>query len=272
VANLSVFNFESSEVRVVVVNEEPWFVGKDVASILGYTNTSQSIRQHCDDEDTLSDIELTKKLQELTQSSFDVIQRAIYINESAMYCLIFGSTKPEAKVFKRWVTSEVLPSIRKTGSYSVEPQQPQLPQTYLEALKALVASEEEKLLLQSQNQQLQSKIQENAPLVAYAEAVRFSDDSVDFNTYAKMINTGRTRLFRQMRECGVIMKNSTLPYQRFVDAGYFEVSQEIDSENGKLIPFALVTGKGQVWLKQRLDEFQRIEQGVLKSFAQLAVF
>lgn len=130
-----------------------------------------------------------------------------------------------------------------------------LPSTYLEALKCLVASEEQKVLLEQEKALLSAKIEQDAPLVAYAEAVQCSDSAIEFNDFAKMIGTGRTRLFRVMRECGVIMQNSNIPFQKWIDAGYFEVSQEI-SGSGKLIPFALVTGKGQLWLRDRIRKYE----------------
>lgn len=120
-----------------------------------------------------------------------------------------------------------------------------IPQTYAEALL-----EAGRLALE--NEKLSAKIEQDAPLVAFAESVQASDDSIEFNDFAKAIGTGRTRLFRLMRELDVIMKNTTLPYQRWIDAGYFEVSQEV-TPDGKLRPFALVTGKGQIWLKQKID-------------------
>lgn len=126
-----------------------------------------------------------------------------------------------------------------------------LPQNYLEALEALVASEKEKQFLQSQNVALTKEIETNKPKVEFADAIAFSDDSVEFHEYAKMIGTGRNRLMQRLRDCEVLMKNSTIPYQRWVEGGYFEVSQEI-TPSGKLVPFALVTGKGQLWLYQRL--------------------
>ena len=121
---------------------------------------------------------------------------------------------------------------------------PKIPQSYAAALM-------EAGRLAMELEVASAKIEADAPLVQYAEAVQHSNTSIEFNEFAKMMGTGRTRLFRAMRECGVIMKNSTLPYQKWCDAGYFEVSQEITGD-GKLIPFALVTGKGQIWLKQRL--------------------
>ncbi len=133
-----------------------------------------------------------------------------------------------------------------------EPIEFKIPQTYAEALL-----EAGRLALE--NEKLTTKIEQDAPLVAFAETVQASDDAIDFNSFAKAINTGRTRLFRLMRECGVIMQNTTLPYQRWCDAGYFEVSQEVTSD-GKLRPFALVTGKGQIWLKQKIDAHNKQQQ------------
>lgn len=148
------------------------------------------------------------------------------------------------------------------AGFKYEVKQPDLPQTYLEALKALVASEEEK-------QKLLKEKEENAPLVNYAKAVQFSEDSVDFNTYAKMLGgVGRNRLMQQCRNCHVLMQNSTLPYQRWQEAGYFEVSQEINAHNGKLIPFTLITGKGQIWLKQRLDAHEELTRKTIGAISQ----
>lgn len=130
--------------------------------------------------------------------------------------------------------------------------QHQIPQTYAEAL--LEAGR-----LAMENEKLTAKIEQDAPLVAFAETVQASDDAIDFNSFAKAIGTGRTRLFRLMREMNVIMKNTTLPYQRFCDAGYFEVSQEV-TEDGRLCPYALVTGKGQIWLKQKIDAHMNQQQ------------
>lgn len=107
--NLTVFkNKQFGEVRVIEQNGEPWFLGKDVAEILGYANTPKAIRDHVDDED-----KLTERIVLSGQN-----REAVIINESGLYSLILSSKLPQAKQFKRWVTSEVLPSIRKTGSYA----------------------------------------------------------------------------------------------------------------------------------------------------------
>ncbi|MCK8628167.1 BRO family protein [Fructobacillus cardui] len=105
------FNFESNEVRTVLIDNEPWFVGKDVATTLGYKRTADAISSHVDEDDKLG-----RRFTDSGQT-----REMVMINESGVYALIFGSKLNSAKRFKKWVTSEVLPSIRKTGSYSVQP-------------------------------------------------------------------------------------------------------------------------------------------------------
>jgi phage antirepressor YoqD-like protein len=141
----------------------------------------------------------------------------------------------------------------------------QIPQTLSQALFEAAKQAERAELAEAQNKQLQAQIEADKPKVALAEAIAFSDDSIDFNSYAKIIGTGRTRLFRAMRDCGVIMKNSTLPYQKWIDAGYFEISEELNMKTGQIHPFALVTGKGQIWLKQRLDHFKSSENSFVNA-------
>ena len=171
--------FSNSDLRVnlttILIDMEPWFIAKEVAIILGYDDTTRAINRNVDEEDQklLSCNECKLLFGEVTETieNSDNFRGDInntpensikinnfgmkFINESGLYSLIMSSKKPEAKAFKRWVTSEVLPSIRKTGSYNV---QKQVPQTYLEALKALVASEEEKEQLKLTNETLTSEL------------------------------------------------------------------------------------------------------------------
>lgn len=111
--NIVAFHYEEQQVRTIEKNGEPWFVGKDVADILGYTDTAQAVRKHIDDED--------KGVVEMTTPGGK--QNMVIINESGLYSLILSSKLPTAKKFKRWVTSEVLPSLRKTGEYKITPAQ-----------------------------------------------------------------------------------------------------------------------------------------------------
>lgn len=112
--NLQIFNFENKEVRTVIINDEPWFVGKDIADILGYINTKDALIRHVDDDDK-------QTIQRSQNTTLDIPNRGIsVINESGLYSLILSSKLPQAKEFKKWVTSEVLPSIRKHGAYMTE--------------------------------------------------------------------------------------------------------------------------------------------------------
>lgn len=111
--NIVAFKYEEQQVRTIEKNGEPWFVGKDVADILGYSDTAQAVRKHIDNED--------KGVVEMTTPGGK--QPVTIINESGLYSLILSSKLPTAKKFKHWVTSEVLPSIRKTGEYKITPAQ-----------------------------------------------------------------------------------------------------------------------------------------------------
>ena len=124
------FNFSGQDVRIITINDEPWFVGKDVADILGYSNKRKALSDHVDDED-----------KGVTKSdTLGGNQNITIINESGLYSLILKSKKPEAKQFKRWVTSEVLPTIRKHGTYMT---QPQVPTTQRELIMLALAGNEE---------------------------------------------------------------------------------------------------------------------------------
>lgn len=175
---LQLFNFENNQLRTLLINDEPWFLGKDVADILEYTNTAKAIRDHVDEEDKLTErIVLSGQNREV-----------IFINESGLYSLVLSSKLPSAKRFKRWVTSEVLPQIRKTGSYAT----PQLTGEELMA-KALI---EAKSIMERQNKQ----IIEMKPKAIFADAVATSDTSILIGDLAKLIkqngtDIGQKRLF-----------------------------------------------------------------------------
>lgn len=198
-------NDEFGEVRTVMVSNEPYFVGKDVASVLGYSNPQKAIRDHVDDDD--------KTLNE----SFTVNgTQGVLINESGLYSLILSSKLPSAKKFKRWVTSEVLPAIRKTGSYSVN-----VPQSFAEALR-LAADQQEKIEAQ------QKLLTEQKPKVEFFDAVAESKSAVSMNEVAKCLavpGMGRNNLFKFLRGNKVLM-DTNLPYQEYIDRGYFRVIEQ----------------------------------------------
>lgn len=209
--------FENSEfgsVRTVMVDDEPWFVGKDVAVALGYTDLTHSIIDHVDEEDRCN----TKTRG---QNDPEFGQRGTWlINESGLYSLVLSSKLPSARKFKHWVTSEVLPSIRKTGSY-------QLPQTYAEALRALADKAEEAERLEKQNILLISDNERMKPKEEFFDAVTDSKDAIDMKDTANAlhIGIGRNTLFKFLREQKILTENNR-PYQQFIDRGYFRVIEQ----------------------------------------------
>lgn len=164
---LTVFNYESSEVRTLEIDGEPWFVGKDVAEILGYSNPSKALSDHVDEEDKLDN-----------ESLLSLGQRGGWlINESGLYSLILSSKMPNAKKFKRWITSEVLPSLRKTGSYSME-RKPLSPAEMFKLQAELNYEHEQKLkALEAKQEATDRKITEvaNAFTVAPSNAEEWAE-------------------------------------------------------------------------------------------------
>lgn len=196
-------NQEFGKVRTIVINDEPWFVGKDVTSILGYTNASKALTDHVDSEDKLNN----ESLSSLGQRG------GWLINESGLYSLILSSKLPTAKKFKRWVTSEVLPSIRKNGGYIAG--QETLSDEELMAKALMVAQR----TIENKNKQ----IAEMKPKVDFYNDVTGSTDTIDIASVAKVLNVpnmGRNKLFAFLREKNILNKRNE-PYQCFVDKGYF---------------------------------------------------
>ena len=236
---LQLFNFENNQVRTLLINDEPWFVGKDVAQILGYSNPRDALSKHVDDED--------KNSVAIRDGNKGNPNQTI-INESGVYALVFSSKLPSAIRFKRWVTSEVLPKIRKTGSYA----SPQLTGEELMA-KALI---EANSVLARQSKQLE----EQKPKVLFADSVIASKGSILVRELAKLIkqngyDIGEKKLYRWLREKGYICKNSTEPTQMAMNLGLFEIVVRT-IERGDAPPRATrttkVTGKGQVYFINKL--------------------
>lgn len=254
-SELKIFkNEEFGEVRTMLVNGEPYFVGKDVASVLGYSNTRNAILQHVDSEDDL---------KQGVPDSQGFTQQTTLINESGLYSLIFGSKLESAKSFKRWVTSEVLPAIRKTGSYNLPSYQIENPikraETWIQEEKERQALKEQTRQLTEENKNLENQIEEDLPKVIFAMAVTESKRSCLVAELTKIIcqngmEVGQNRLFKWLRKrgyLGVKGEYYNQPMQRWVEAGMFEIKKRtITKPNGDLITVStpLVTGKGQMYL------------------------
>lgn len=222
---LQIFNYEEKAIRTVTINGEPWWVAKDVCDILNHSNSRMALESLEDDEKGVSKVYTPGGLQDVS-----------IVNESGLYSLILKSNKPEAKKFKKWITSEVIPSIRKTGSYSIE-------------------SDPAKFLAQAV--QLANKLlEEQKPLVEFAQAVRDSKEGILIRDMAKALNppTGEKRLYLWLRNNKMIMPYSTEPYQPFIDRGIFSRRENVyDGADGdKHISFTtLITGKGQQYIQQK---------------------
>lgn len=245
-SDLQVFrNTEFGELTLLEINNAPWFVGKEVAEKLGYTNQNEAIQDHVSYEDKLN----SKMLSSFDDYNFG--QRGAWlINESGLYCLILGSKLESAKRFKRWVTSEVLPAIRRTGSYSNQPTGGKLlAMAVLEAQKLLEAKDEE--------------IARMKPKEIFADSVASSHSTILIGELAKILKakgyeTGQKRLFETLRQDGFLIKRKgsdyNMPTQKAMELGVFEIKETvINNPDGsiRVSKTTKVTGKGQIYFVNR---------------------
>lgn len=244
--DLQIFNSpEFGAVRTIEKDGEPWFVGKDVAAALGYKEPTKAAREKVDDDDKgVSKIDTPSGIQEMT-----------IINESGLYSLVLSSKLPTAKKFKRWVTNEVIPSIRKHGAYMTPETLEKVllsPDTLMQLAQNLKDEQEKRKALEAQ-------IESQKPAVLFTGAVETSKTSILIGELAKMlkqngINIGQNRLFAWMREKGYLIKRKgtdyNMPTQRSMDMGLFEIKETtINNPDGsiKISKTPKVTGKGQVY-------------------------
>lgn len=235
-------NKEFGKVRTMEVNGEPFFVGKDVAEILGYADTNKAIAMHVDEEDKLND-----------KTALSLGQRGGWlINESGLYSLILTSKLPKAKAFKRWVTSEVLPSIRRHGLYAVDEILAN-PDIAIKALQELKAEREKRRSLEGtvavQNQQ----IAEMQPKVSYYDLILQCPDLMPITTIAKDYGWSAKRLNAYLHEQGIQFKQSGiwLLYQQYAEQGYTSTKThnyagEDGTQHAK--PHTYWTQKGRLFL------------------------
>lgn len=243
--NLQPFDFEGNEVRTLKINEEPYFVGKDVANILGYSNPNKALRDHIDAEDKRGERIVTPSGNQVT----------IVINESGLYSLILSSKMPNAKRFKRWVTSEVLPAIRKHGAYMTDEK----------AFDVVNNKDGLASLLQQAADQLREKdiqIEKMKPKALFADAVATSKNDILIGQLAKILkqngyNTGQNRLFKWLREHHYLCAKGiryNQPTQKAMNLGLFKVRERtVNNPDGstRITVTTKVTGKGQQYFINR---------------------
>lgn len=238
---LQTFVFEKSKVRTVIKNNEPLFVAKDITDILGYSNSRDAVKRHVDEEDKgVAKHDTPGGLQQLTS-----------VNESGMYALIFGSKLPKAKEFKRWVTSEVLPSIRKHGTYmTAETIEKALtdPDTIIQLATTLKEEREQRLIAEQRVNELQ-------PKASYYDLVLQNKSLLSVTQIAKDYGKSPRWLNDKLHELGVQYKQSKtwFLYQNYADKGYTQsTTHVISDERNKL--FTKWTQKGRLFIYDLLKK------------------
>ena len=244
--NLQLFDFEGNQVRTLEIKNEPWFVGKDVAEILGYKKARNAIAQHVDDED---------KKEAPIQGTPGGTQSMTIINESGLYSLILSSKMPNAKKFKHWVTSEVLPAIHKHGAYMTDEK----------AFNVIHNQNGLADLLQQAADQLKQKdiqINQMKPKALFADAVATSKSDILIGQLAKILRqngyeTGQNRLFKWLREHHYLCSKGVRynqPTQKAMELGLFKVKERtVNNPDGssRITVTTKVTGKGQQYFINR---------------------
>ena len=249
---LTIFeNPEFGAIRTVELDGEPWLVGKDVATALGYSNTRDALDRHVDPEDknTVVNPDGNRGNPNMT-----------IINESGLYSLVLSSKLPTARKFRRWVTSEVLPSIRKTGGYIAG--QKELTPAELMA-KALLVAQKTLGERQAHIAELEAENTANKPKVIFADAVSASERSILVGELAKLlrqngVEIGQNRLFDWMRQNGFLIRRQgtdyNMPTQKAMEMGLFEIKETSvvhSAGNVTINKTPKVTGKGQVYFINR---------------------
>ena len=259
-------NEEFGKVRTVRLEDGPWFVGKDVAEILGYRNPNEAIIDHVDDEDKFlrgnrgsEMLKLFNSLKEM-QENFGR-QDNWFINESGVYALVFGSKLPTAKKFKHWVTSDVLPTLRKTGSYVMSDVQqriqsdPMFAAEYFAKHFLEVAKDRDKLAKQ---------IEDEKPMTELGKGITKAVNDISIGEMAKIlhqngVDTGRTRFFQTLRDDGYLMEQDgekNIPTQKAMNLGVLRVIEGTitlpHTNITRTTHKAMVTGKGQAYF---LDKY-----------------
>lgn len=245
-------NAEFGQVRTVTIDDEPWFVGRDVAEALGYAEPRSAVSKKVDEADRgVAEMETPSGKQKMTT-----------INESGLYALIFGSKLESAKRFKHWVTSEVLPAIRKHGVYAVD----ELLNNPDIAIKAFTALKEER----EKNKALQADNARMKPKEIFADAVATSKQSILIGELAKLLkqngyDTGEKRLFTYLRDNGYLIRRKgtdyNAPTQKSMEMGLFEVKETaVTHSDGHttINKTTKITGKGQQYfINKFLDNSKR---------------
>lgn len=253
---IQMFNNELfGNIRVLEENGNVLFNGSDVAKILGYSKPQNAVARHCPHAVKRGiGVETGKKAD--GTPAIQYIEMA-FIPESDLYRLVFGSKLPTAEQFTDWVTEEILPSIRKHGAY-MTPETIEKVLTNPDFIIGLATQLKEE---QEKRKQLEAQIEQEKPLVDFAHGIIKSKDNILIRDYAKILcddgfNVGEKRLYSYLRD-NQYLNNKNLPYQKYIDAGYFFVKEStymIPNNQACLSQTTLITPKGQLWLYKKIKD------------------
>ena len=241
-------NAEFGSVRTADINGVPYFVGKDVAEILGYSNTRKALLDHVDEEDKTDGVTI--------RDSIGREQAPVLINESGLYSLILSSKMPNARRFKRWVTSEILPTIRKHGVYATD-ELIANPDLAIAAFTALKEEREKNRLLEQTTAVQKQQIAEMKPKASYYDVVLNCKDLISTSTVAKDYGKSAIWMNRYLHEKGVQFKQGEiwLLYQKYAEKGYTNTTTHSYSANDGTIhtkPHTYWTQKGRLFVYELL--------------------
>lgn len=248
--NLKLFNFEGNKVRTVIIDEEPFFVGIDVASILGYSNPQKAMRDHC-----------KKPAESLVNDSLGRPRRTLVLSESDVYRLVLRSDLPSAEKFENWLMEEVLPSIRKHGAYMTDDtiEKAITDPDFLIQLATNLKEEKSKRL------EAEQKLEVQRPKVLFADAVSDTEGTILIRDLAKLIqqngvDIGEKRLFEWLRQNGYLISRRGTDYnrptQKSMELGLFKIKETaiMRSSGAQTAITAKVTGKGQLYFVNKFLE------------------
>ena len=250
--DLREFNFSGNGIRIVIIENEPWFVAKDICNALEHTDSRKAVSRLDEDEKLMGTMFLSGQQRETW-----------FINEQGLYILVFTSRKPEAKSFVKWIKNEILPSIRKTGSYSVEKTQEIEDPKYLVA-KALIAAS--KMI-----EEKDAEILELKPKADFADYIHSNSKTYSFREAAKLLgfkDIGEKTLFQFCRDQQFLMLNNE-PYQTYMAQGLFkQVTEKFEKASGDQGVYlkTVITGKGLDIVSKKLSEkgYSRVNEFVLE--------
>lgn len=241
---MQIFNNDQfGKIRAITRDGEPWFVAVDVCNALSISNSRDAVRKLDEDE------KMTVDLTDTHSGARGGAQKISAVNESGLYSLVLGSRKPEAKEFKRWVTHEVIPSIRKTGGYLGN----------VENMSDLEILGRAMMIYKRTVEEQHKQIEEMKPKAEFADRVTKSTDNILMRQMAKLLcdkgySIGEKRLYQLLRDQKILMKNNE-PYQQYVDKGYFVVQEgtyTTPDDKQRLYHTTKVTPAGQIWLIEKV--------------------